>query len=220
MFLNGWIFSRIVVFLSSPGAPHERFLSLLFTNTYFWIFMLFIVPIITMRLFAEERKTGTLEVLLTSPVSESDGRRSGSSSARSASSCRCGFRASSSSSTSAIEDRRGPRRRSARATSASSCSARTSWRSARSPRPLTKNQIVAAILAFAMLIPIFSAGLFESMARDPARAEPLGYFNIWDHMDEFARGVVDTRRLVYYLSGTALFLFLAATVLASKKETP
>ena len=72
MFLNGLIFSRIVVFLSSPGAPRERFLSLMFTNTYFWIFTLFIVPIITMRLIAEERKTGTLELLLTSPAREID----------------------------------------------------------------------------------------------------------------------------------------------------
>ena len=70
MFLNGIIFSRIVAFLSAPGAPHERFLSLMFTNTYFWIFTLFIVPILTMRLLAEERRSGTLEVLLTSPVSE------------------------------------------------------------------------------------------------------------------------------------------------------
>ena len=70
MFLNGFIFSRIVAFLSSPGAPHERFLSLMFTNTFFWIFTLFIVPILTMRLLAEERRSGTLEVLLTSPVSE------------------------------------------------------------------------------------------------------------------------------------------------------
>ncbi|MEO8630716.1 MAG: ABC transporter permease, partial [Betaproteobacteria bacterium] len=33
--------------------------------------LLLIVPIITMRLFAEERKTGTLELLLTAPVRES-----------------------------------------------------------------------------------------------------------------------------------------------------
>ncbi len=40
-------------------------------------------------------------------------------------------------------------------------------------------------------------------------------------MDEFARGVVDTRRLVYYLSGTVFFLLLTpVTVLAAKKETP
>jgi hypothetical protein len=39
-------------------------------------------------------------------------------------------------------------------------------------------------------------------------------------MDDFARGIVDTRHVVYYLSGTALFLFLAAVTLAAKKETP
>ncbi len=70
-----------------------------------------------------------------------------------------------------------------------------------------------------MLIPIFSIGLFETGA-DPARQSLIGYLNIWEHMDEFARGVVDTRRLAYYLSATAFFLLLATTVLASKKETP
>jgi ABC-2 type transport system permease protein len=85
---------------------------------------------------------------------------------------------------------------------------------------LTKNQIVSAILTFAMLIPVFSAGLAEQVANDPGRRAALSYFNLWDHMDEFVRGVVDTRRVVYYLSGTALFLFLAVVTLASKKENP
>ena len=75
------------------------------------------------------------------------------------------------------------------------------------------------VVLFAILIPVFSVGLFESGA-DPARQSLIGYLNIWDHMDEFARGIVDTRRIVYYLSGTAFFLLLAATILASKKETP
>ena len=61
-----------------------------------------------------------------------------------------------------------------------------------------------------MLIPVFSIGLFEAGAGDPSRQSLIGYLNIWDHMDEFARGIVDTRRLVYYLSGTALFLLLAS----------
>ena len=39
-------------------------------------------------------------------------------------------------------------------------------------------------------------------------------------MDEFARGVVDSRRIVYYLSATALFLFLATVSLSAKKENP
>jgi len=84
---------------------------------------------------------------------------------------------------------------------------------------LTKNQIIAAILCFGMLIPIFSVGLLDSMVTGKAH-DWLGYFNLWDHMDEFARGVVDSRRIIYYLSATALFLFLATVSLAAKKENP
>ena len=217
MFLNGWIFSRIVVFLARPGAPHERFLSLMFTNTFFWIFTLFIVPILTMRLLAEERRSGTLEVLLTSPVSEGTvvvGKFLGALGfflvlwlpslafilyVRSKTDVDLGAVAGGYLGIALL---------------GAYFLAIGTFASA-----VTKNQILAAILAFAMLIPVFSVGLFESGA-DPARQSLIGYLNIWDHMDEFARGVVDTRRLVYYLSGTGLFLLLAATVLASKKETP
>lgn len=217
MFLNGLIFSRIVAFLSAPGGPRERFLSLLFTNTFFWIFTLFIVPILTMRLLAEERRSGTLEVLLTSPVSETAvvvGKFLGALgfflvlwspsllfilAIRSKTDVDLGAVASGYLGIALL---------------GSYFLAIGTFASA-----VTKNQILAAILAFAMLIPIFAVGLFESGA-DPARQSLIGYLNIWDHMDEFARGVVDTRRLVYYLSGTAFFLLLAATVLASKKETP
>ena len=36
-------------------------------------------------------------------------------------------------------------------------------------------------------------------------------------MDEFSRGIVDTRRLVYYLSAILFFLFLASRALEDKK---
>jgi len=217
MFLNGFIFSRIVAFLATPGVARERFLSLMFTNTYFWIFTLFIVPIITMRLLAEERKAGTLEVLLTSPVSEGTvvlGKFLGalgfflvvwipslvfilylaSQTAVDFGAVASGYLGIALIGAYFI---------------AIGVFAST----------LSKNQIVAAILTFAMLIPLFSAGLFQSGA-DPSRQTIIDYLNMWDHMDEFARGIVDTRRLVYYLSGMAFFLFLSTVVLSSKKETP
>ena len=80
--------------------------------------------------------------------------------------------------------------------------------------------LLAAILAFAMLIPVFSAGLLQSLSNDPGKKDTLGYFNLWDHMEEFSRGVVDTRRIVYYLSATAFFLFLTTVMLSTKKENP
>jgi ABC-2 type transport system permease protein len=41
--------------------------------------------------------------------------------------------------------------------------------------------------------------------------------DLWSHMSDFARGIVDTRRLVYYLSASLFFLFAAAKTLEAKK---
>jgi ABC-2 type transport system permease protein len=51
--------------LGSRGGPLEQ--SMLGIKT-FWLMFLFIPPLLTMRLFAEERGAGTLEVLMTSPL--------------------------------------------------------------------------------------------------------------------------------------------------------
>ncbi len=60
LLMNGFIFTAIVNYLSRPDTPKGQALPLLFTNTYFWLFNLFVVPIIAMRLFAEERKAGRM----------------------------------------------------------------------------------------------------------------------------------------------------------------
>ena len=218
LLINGLIFSAIVAFLNNPGAPKGQALTLLFTNTYFWYFNLFVVPIIAMRLFAEERKSGTIEILLTSPVTETMavlGKWVGALVffltlwlptllyvfiLRAQTPIDFGPVAAGYLAITLL--------------GAYFLSVGTF------ASTLTKSQIVAAILTFAMLIPIFSAGLAESMVSDPKKREVLNYFNLWDHMDEFARGAVDTRRLVYYLSATAFFLFLAVVSLSAKKGTP
>jgi ABC-2 type transport system permease protein len=56
-------------------------------------------------------------------------------------------------------------------------------------------------------------GLFENELLKQA----VGYMNLLRHMEEFSRGIVDSRALVYYLSVTALFLFLATRALAARK---
>ena len=68
----------IAVFLLLMGYSFTAFLFLNKTSSLVHIFFqaavlfLLIVPILTMRQFAEERKTGTLELLLTAPVREID----------------------------------------------------------------------------------------------------------------------------------------------------
>jgi ABC-2 type transport system permease protein len=54
---------------SSLRDPMNLYIS---GSTPFWIAMLFAVPVLTMRLLAEERRTGTIEPLLTVPVSETE----------------------------------------------------------------------------------------------------------------------------------------------------
>lgn len=218
LLMNGIIFAAIVTYMNQPGAPKGQALNLLFTNTYFWLFNLFVVPIIAMRLFADERKSGTLEMLLTSPVSEAEVVLAKFTGA-------LGFfvtlwaptlvyvlilRAQTSIDFGPV----------AAGYLAILLLGAYFLAVGTFASTLTKNQIVAAIFSFAMLIPIFSAGLLEQMLNSPAAKSLVGYFNLWDHMDEFARGVVDSRRLVYYLSATAFFLFLATVSISAKKENP
>lgn len=82
---------------------------------------------------------------------------------------------------------------------------------------LTKNQIIAAIVSFVMILALFLAGVFRELVTDPKLREGLGYLNLIEHMDDFARGLVDTRRVVYVVSAVVFFLFLATKSLQGNK---
>ncbi|MEJ2086071.1 MAG: hypothetical protein P8Y44_10405, partial [Acidobacteriota bacterium] len=64
---------------------------------------------------------------------------------------------------------------------------------------------------------LFMFGLLENLFNNASLRQIFSYLNLWQHMEEFSKGVVDTRRLVYYVSVTSLSLFLAARVLENKK---
>lgn len=215
-FMNGVVFFVILGYFAQAGSRIEQPLSVVFTNFYIWIFMLFFAPAITMRMLSEERRSGSLEMLLTAPVTEA-GVILGKYLAA------LGF----------YVVLWAPMAVYAYVLSRY---IRIDWSVVASgllgmvlfgglylaigifASSLAKNQIVAAVVAFAITVPFFfSAGLAVSLVNDPRWRNFLSYLNMWDHMDEFARGVVDTRRLVYYFSATAFFLFLATVTLAAKK---
>ena len=81
----------------------------------------------------------------------------------------------------------------------------------------SKNQMVAAVVTFFCLLVLFSCGLLENLVNGETLKKVLGQMNLWQHMDDFSKGIVDTRRLVYYASGTGFFLFLTTRALAAKK---
>jgi ABC-type transport system involved in multi-copper enzyme maturation permease subunit len=67
--VTGHLFYLTLGKLTDPGPGGIEFpMQLMLGDEKFWLVFLFIPPLLTMRLFAEERGTGTLEVLMTSPL--------------------------------------------------------------------------------------------------------------------------------------------------------
>ena len=81
---------------------------------------------------------------------------------------------------------------------------------------LTPNQIVSAVVAGGILFGLWFLGMVGSLIPEPL-GEILSYFSLSEHFPGFVRGVVDTRDLVYYLSVTAVFLFLSVRSIETER---
>jgi ABC-type transport system involved in multi-copper enzyme maturation permease subunit len=67
--MTGWLFYRNIGLLTAEGPEGTRWpMQSMFGEERFWLVFLFIPPLLTMRLFAEERSSGTLEMLMTAPL--------------------------------------------------------------------------------------------------------------------------------------------------------
>lgn len=73
----------------------------------------------------------------------------------------------------------------------------------------TKNQIVAGMVTFAVFLMLWVINWIGAFV-GPTAQSVLQYLSITDHLDDFARGVIDTRHLVYYVSFIAFGLYLTA----------
>lgn len=83
---------------------------------------------------------------------------------------------------------------------------------------LTNNQIVAAAVSFSLICLVFFVSLLSHIfVRAASLSEISYYFSTIEHMAEFSSGVIDTRPIVYYLSMTALTLFLTLHVFQSRR---
>ncbi len=80
---------------------------------------------------------------------------------------------------------------------------------------LTRNQIIAAVCAFCSVWLVLLAGWL--LGQVPGCAPVADYVLVPDHLRQFARGVIDTRALVFYVSGTVFLLFVAVRVLEARR---
>lgn len=169
------------------------------------IVLLLVSPLLTMRLYAEERKTGTIELLLTYPVSDTATILAkflaattsllailvgtlpgilllGTFSQPSWPPILCGYLGIFLLGSAFL-----------------SLGVFTS--------SITQNQIIAAVLSFGALLMFWVIGWTKNLV-GPAMGNFVDYLSVIKHFDSFAKGVLDSRDFVYYLLFILLCLFL------------
>ena len=81
---------------------------------------------------------------------------------------------------------------------------------------LTKNQIVAGMVTFAMLLLLWTLSWMADSA-GPTLQKVLMALSITDHFDDFSKGVIALNHIVYYLSFITFGLFLTAKSVDSER---
>ena len=211
--VNGITFVYLVGQLNDPRSAGGPPLGYFFRAS--WLMLLLLGPVLTMRLVSEELRSGSIEVLMTAPVTE--GQVIGGKFL--AALAFYGFLWLPTLAYGAVIAAYEP----------------VDWGPIAAgylgllligslflaigifSSAMTRSQLLAAMMTAAMLFLLFLLGVFEELVNNDAAKKALGHVSIWNHIDEFASGIVDTRRLVFYLSGTLFFLFRASRALEDKK---
>jgi len=220
-------------YLASPMAYVVTGIFLVFTGFFFqsslttysetsirgflgWgsILLLLLAPVLTMRLLAEEKKMGTLELLLTAPVRDNEvivGKFLGS----------LGILTAMLALTFYYplllmwfgDPDWGPI---ATGYLGLFLLGGASLAVGLFASSLTSNQIVAAVVAGGVLFALWFVGMAADLLPE-AMGEVIGYLSLSSHFPDFMRGMIDTRGIIYYLSITVLFLFLAIRSLENSR---
>jgi len=81
---------------------------------------------------------------------------------------------------------------------------------------LTSNQIVAGMVTFAVFLLLWVITWVGSFG-GPTFDKLTNYLSIIDHWDDFGKGVIDTTHVIYYLSFITFGLFLTAKSVDSER---
>ena len=173
---------------------------------------LFFIPVITMRLFAEEKRNGTIELLATSPIFDVEvilGKWLAAVTLYAAMLLLTGlnlvfiFKFGNPDWKPLLVGYLGL------LLQAAALLAIGTFISS-----LTKNQIIAGAASFGVCLLIFVLG-WASGYETSTWAQVLSYMSVTTHMESFAKGVLDSKDAVYYATVIFLGLFLTARSLES-----
>lgn len=193
--------------LAADAGPVQSFFG---QTMLLYLPLLFVCPVLTMRLFAEERRSGTIEALLTAPVGTA-----GVVLAKYAAALTTYLAMWAPTLLYIV---------------LLSQSGEVDWRVVGSSylavalvgagylaigtmtSAMTTSQLLAAILSAMAIVVLFMLGIGEFIFAEGPLHELCAYVSVWSHMNDFSRGIVDLRRLVFH--GTVIMLPLFVTTRA------
>ena len=220
MFLIGLGFLVVLSGLNGEATPMP--VTQVFYGTYFfWVILLLIAPVITMRSFAMERASGTYESLMTAPIGDWQVVLSKFAGALIfymilwVPLLICSVVVRFYVGESAVLGL-GTMFTSALGILMVGCLYMSIGCFASA---LTRNQAVAAVSGFALGAALFFTGFFSYFAGDRTDwlSQLARYISLANHMESFTRGVIDLGAIVFFLSLTGLFLYLTHKVVESRR---
>ncbi len=217
----GLIFTKILEIYSS--APQESSPAIVYFQM-FWLPVCVMVPLLTMKCLAEERRLGTIETLLTTPVTTTEVVLAKFGAAYVLYTTLWGstfgfFYVLKKFSGDARFLDSGPLLGGFLFIAVSGLLFVAIGVLASS---VTRNQSVAGILGCVALASLIIGGnaLSDSAWLEQGRLAPgkamIAYYHVFGHRDYFVRGVIDTRHLLFYASGTALSLIFSILSVEAK----
>ena len=195
-----------------PMNVNQQMIRGVFDNSM--VIFLFVVPLITMRAYAEEKRSGTIELLMTSPITDFQivmGKFLGAMSLYGA---MLGITLIHIAVLFAYGN--------------------PEWKPILTGylglvllggcfvsvglffSSLTKNQIVAGMFTFVVLLLLWVIGWIGNFS-GPTVERLTSYLSLTSHVDDFLRGVIDSQHIVYYLSFITFGLFLTAKAVDSER---
>ena len=220
LFLLGFSFVDLIKQLQHESTPMPV-TELFYVTWFFWLILLLTTPVITMRLFALERFSGTFETLMTTPVSDRQVVFAKFTAAfvfyalmwLPLLGCMLLVRMYTNE-PSAVDS----------GVIASTffgilllggvflslgCCASA----------LTRSQVTAAMISLALSAALFLVSVMaDQLPVTPGwQSQVLGSFALFRQMHDCARGVVDTRMIVFCVTATLFFLFLTLRIVESRR---
>ena len=82
---------------------------------------------------------------------------------------------------------------------------------------LTESQIIAAVVNFGVLLVVYYMDYFASNVASPLLQKIIIWFSIMDRYNDFSRGILNIEHIVYYLSIIAIFIMLTVAVIDRRR---